>query len=267
MDIEGSLEAMNLPTLVQFIAQEGDQALIQLEHNSRTGRLYLENGRLCHAELQVPGENSLTGEEVIYELLNWHTGRFSVKKEVQSPETTIQNNWDFLLMEGLRRIDERQASESEESEEESLAEILSNLSEADAAIIQGMVAQQKEQINMANLNQTLEAVMKIDGAVAAALVDWESGLTLGTAGGGNFNIELAAAGNTNVVSSKLSVMKDLKLKGTIEDILITLSEQYHMIRLLGEHPNLFLYVALDRAKANLGLARHRLSALEKELSI
>lgn len=120
---------------------------------------------------------------------------------------------------------------------------------------------------MANLNQTLEAVMQIDGAVAAALVDWESGLTLGTVGDGNFNIDLAAAGNTNVVSSKLSVMKDLKLKGTIEDILITLTEQYHLIRLLKDHPNLFLYVALNRSRSNLGLARHRLSALEKDLSI
>lgn len=268
MDIEGNLEAMNLPTLVQFIAQAGDQALIQLEQDSRVGWLYLENGQLRHAELQGPGAYSLMGEEVVYELLNWHTGRFTVKKEVQPPEITIEKGWDFLLMEGLRRIDEGQAEEElEEFEEESLAEILADLSEADAAAIKEIVAaQQKEEFEMANLNQTLEAIMQIDGAIAAAVVDWQSGLTLGTIGSG-LNIDLAAAGNTNVVRSKLSVMKDLKLKGTIEDILITLTEQYHLIRLLESSPNLFIYVALNRSNSNLGLARHKISALEHELSL
>ena len=268
MDIEGSLEAMSLPTLVQFIAQAGDQALIQLERDSRVGRLYLENGRLRHAELQGPDTYSLIGEEVVYELLNWHKGRFTVKKEVQTPEITIEKGWDFLLMEGLRRIDEGQAEEElEEFEEESLADILADLSEAAAAAIKEIVAaQQKEEFDMANLNQTLEGIMQIDGAIAAAVVDWQSGLTLGTIGSG-INIDLAAAGNTNVVRSKMSVMKDLKLKGGIEDILITLSEQYHLIRMLESNPNLFIYVALSRSNSNLGLARHRLAALEKDLNL
>lgn len=119
---------------------------------------------------------------------------------------------------------------------------------------------------MANIKQTLDTIMGMDGAIAAALVDWQSGMTLGTAGTG-LNIELAAAGNTNVVRAKLSVMKDLKLKGTIEDILITLEDQYHLIRMLKSNTSLFLYVALDRNKANLGLARHSLASAEHELTI
>jgi hypothetical protein len=269
MQIEGTLEAMNLPTLVQFLAQERSSSLIQLEHNDQIGLLYMDKGQLCHAEMRgtkATDTGIRTGEEVVYELLSWHTGKFKVQKEVKSPQNSIQQGWDFLLMEGLRQLDERQAGLAEEHEEESLAELLSELSEADAAILKGMVAQQKEEIDMANLNQTLEEIMKIDGAIAAALVDWESGLTLGTIGSG-LNIDLAAAGNTNVVRSKLSVMKDLKLKGGLEDILITLTEQYHLIRILGDNPNLFIYVALSRTHANLGMARHRLMAIEKELAL
>ena len=119
---------------------------------------------------------------------------------------------------------------------------------------------------MANIDQTLQAIMGIDGAMAAALVDWNSGMTLGTIGSG-LNIEIAAAGNTNVVRSKLSVMKDLKLKDSIEDILITLTSQYHMIRPLSSNANLFIYVAFDRGKANLGLARHKLAEIEKDLKV
>jgi hypothetical protein len=148
-----------------------------------------------------------------------------------------------VLLEGARRLDEaNQSSNSSDKQSE------------------------KEQKIMADVNETLQEVMKINGAIAAALVDWKSGMTLGTIGSG-LNIDLAAAGNTNVVRSKLSVMRDLKLKGTIEDILITLSEQYHLIRLLHGNANLFLYLALDREQANLGMARHKLAALEHDLEI
>ena len=119
---------------------------------------------------------------------------------------------------------------------------------------------------MDNVEQTLQKIMNIDGAIAAALVDWESGLTLGTVGSG-FDIDLAAAGNTNVVRAKLDVMNDLKLEGGIEDILITLTEQYHLIRLLHGNEGLFLYVTLKRGSANLGMARHQLNAIEQELAI
>jgi len=119
---------------------------------------------------------------------------------------------------------------------------------------------------MADVKETLDAIMEIDGAIASALVDWQSGMTLGTIGTG-MDIDLAAAGNTNVVRAKLTVMKDLKIKGTIEDILITLTEQYHLIRLLDSNPDLFLYVALNRKTANLGMSRHQLSNIEKKLVV
>jgi hypothetical protein len=91
-------------------------------------------------------------------------------------------------------------------------------------------------------------------------------MTLGTVGKG-LDIDLAAAGNTNVVRAKIAVMKDLKIKGSIEDILITLTDQYHLIRLLSSNNNLFIYVVLNRAQANLGMARHKLASLEKELTV
>jgi hypothetical protein len=267
MAVEGTLQEVSLPTLVQVVLQEGGHGCLRLENDTQIGWLYLAGGRVCHAALAEKKQAGLivrSGEEVVYELLRWSDGRFIIEHNIPPPDQTIEQSWDFILMEGLRKLDERWATEEEKSEE--LPEFLTSLSETEAAVIQEIVAQQKEKNNMTNLNQTLESVMKINGAVAAALVDWESGLTLGTIGNG-INIDLAAAGNTNVVRSKLSVMKDLKLKGTIEDILITLTEQYHLIRLLEHNPNLFLYVALDRSISNLGMARHQLNSLEKELTI
>ncbi|GAA3964903.1 hypothetical protein GCM10022384_15950 [Streptomyces marokkonensis] len=124
---------------------------------------------------------------------------------------------------------------------------------------------------MANLETSLkECLSSIDGATAAALVDYTSGMALGTLGGGKeFNLEVAAAGNTDVVRSKLRTMEHLGLKEEIEDILITLNTQYHMIRLLkGRGGNgLFLYLVLDANRANLAMARHQLRRIETELEV
>ena len=122
-----------------------------------------------------------------------------------------------------------------------------------------------------NIETALKEAMTIDGALGVALVDWESGMPLGILGGGNYlDLELAAAGNTEVIRAKMRTMQSLNLNDVIEDILITLGRQYHLIRLLanadGAH-NLFLYLALDRSKANLALARHNLKRIENVLTV
>ena len=114
----------------------------------------------------------------------------------------------------------------------------------------------------------LSPLREMDGYLASAIVDSNSGMTLAVDGGGeSFNIEMAAAGNTDVVRKKRDVMKKLKLNDKIEDILISLHRQYHLIRPLESNDALFIYVALDRAKANLGMARSELNSFEKGLEI
>jgi hypothetical protein len=128
-------------------------------------------------------------------------------------------------------------------------------------------AEEEWQRIMSNINQILEDAMRIDGAIGAALVDWKSGMCLGTAGGGGFNLEIAAAGNTDLVRSKLKAMQNLGLRDHIEDILISLGSQYHLIRMLSEHSDLFLYLVLNRSQANLAMARYKLTQLDQVLKL
>ena len=123
---------------------------------------------------------------------------------------------------------------------------------------------------MADMDTALKEIMSIDGAVGVALVDHTSGMALGTTGGGkDLDLTVAAAGNTDVVRAKLRAMEMLNLGESIEDILITLDTQYHMIRPLTSRSGkgLFLYVALRRDRSNLAMARHQLKRIEAELDV
>ncbi len=119
---------------------------------------------------------------------------------------------------------------------------------------------------MANLKDSLNELMTMDGAIAMALVDYNSGMMLGSAGTG-VDLEVAAAGNTEVVRSKMKTMKALGLNDEIDDILITLGKHYHIIRPIASKPGLFFYVVLDRSRSNLALARRKVLDIEGSLSL
>jgi hypothetical protein len=120
---------------------------------------------------------------------------------------------------------------------------------------------------MANAKETLPKFLEIDGCIGACIVDSNSGMTLGSIGGAGMDLEAAAAGNTEVVRAKRKTMRALNLNDMIEDMLITLGKAYHLIRPLQSNDALFIYLVLDKSRANLAMARHHLRNLEKDLVI
>ena len=119
---------------------------------------------------------------------------------------------------------------------------------------------------MANLNDSLNDLMTMDGAMCAAVVDYNSGMMLGSIGTG-VDLELAAAGNTEVVRAKMKTMKALGLNDTIEDMLITLGKQYHIIRPSAKLAGIFIYYVLDSSRANLALARRKINDVEAKMTM
>lgn len=119
---------------------------------------------------------------------------------------------------------------------------------------------------MASIQDSLNALMTADGSICGALVDSSSGMLMGSVGSG-VDMELAAAGNTEVVRAKLKTMRMLNLNDQIDDILITLGKQYHIIRPVPANDGVFFYLVLDKSRSNLALARRKVAEVEKELKL
>ena len=217
-----------------------------------SGSIHLQDGEVVHAEA---GDHR--GEPAFRILLGEPAGSLQTAAAVEGVERTITRDFETFLIDSLRVLDEESYGAQEADE---LA--------AAAFAGAGIDDDSNRRFEMANVKDGLAKVMEIDGCLGCCIVDSNSGMMLGAAGGGTaLNLEVAAAGNTEVVRAKRKTMKALDLKDSIEDILITLNKQYHLIRLSRSNDALFIYFVLDKGRANLALARHGLAETEKDLTV
>lgn len=272
----GAISVQTLPDIVQLYVLSSATGMLSIKHHGGEGQVYFDRGSIRHVVT-----NNAVGDEAFYEVMQWSGGEFSMRAGATTHETSIVTNWQELLMESCRRIDETRREEERPSrtgwteappapdpldnELDTFFQDFGPRSKSDPA---PQETQRTESLEAKmNIKDSLSKLNQIDGFVGAALVDSESGMLLGQEGGGGLNLEVAAAGNTEVVKAKRKTMGNLGLKETIEDILITLGKQYHLIRPLRGRPTLFFYVALDRSRANLAMARIALADVEKDLVV
>jgi predicted regulator of Ras-like GTPase activity (Roadblock/LC7/MglB family) len=106
---------------------------------------------------------------------------------------------------------------------------------------------------------------QLPGFIGASLVDLDSGMTLGVySKDPTFDLNSASAFNSEMVKQKLKIMDVLGLNMQLEDMLLTLEEQIHLIRMVNK--NTFLYLAADRKGANLAIVRNAVGHHVRELS-
>ncbi|MBB5235669.1 DUF4388 domain-containing protein [Deinococcus budaensis] len=285
----GSVQGVSLPGFLQMMEWDRKSLSVRVEAAAGWGRLHLLDGRLVDAYAH-PGD--LTGEAAALRIMTWGDVSLRLERSYHNGRGNELPPLTSLLMEAMRRKDEAERAPDpagdlllDDPEETVFRRPKSSTAHlkkppgggdgpppeptlpppgADLAPAPTPALRQEE-INMANVKETLVSVMNIDGANAAALVDYGSGMALGTMGVG-VDLEVAAAGNSDVVRAKLRTMEALGIEGQIEDILITLQDQYHVIYLIRDQ-GLFLYLVLDKEKANLAMARYKLRSLAKDISI
>jgi hypothetical protein len=106
----------------------------------------------------------------------------------------------------------------------------------------------------------------VTGVIAAAAVDLESGMTLAAkTNRQEFDLAAASAYNSELVKQKMKIMRTLNLKSSLEDMLITLSDQFHLIKFLPGGTS-FLYLAVDRGGTNLAILRNSVTKHVPELA-
>jgi DNA-binding response OmpR family regulator/predicted regulator of Ras-like GTPase activity (Roadblock/LC7/MglB family) len=110
--LEGNLKMMSLASIVQINCEERNQAQLILNYQGQSAAIYFKDGEMIHAET---GEK--TGEEAVYELLDWENGSFQLKMGAEPSLRTIDTPWSGILLEGMRRIDESTAGWSPEWDE------------------------------------------------------------------------------------------------------------------------------------------------------
>lgn len=274
----GAISVQTLPDIVQLYVLSSATGLLSVKNGPVEGRVYFSQGSILHA---VTPSN--VGDEAFYEIMMWSTGEFSMRTGAAAPERSVGSNWQELLMESVRRIDEERRVDPHRRDSTGWTHRPPSMPDSDDVFDDAFfdfapdpplpgpgrtpdIIEPKRELPM-NIKDSLQKLNQMDGFVGAALVDAESGMLLGQEGGGSLNLEIAAAGNTEVVRAKRKTISNLSLKDGIEDILITLGKQYHLIRPLRSRSTLFFYVALDRQRANLAMARIALADVEKELQV
>lgn len=101
MAMQGSLHDMSVADIIQVNCQDKKTARATIQNGQKKAVLFFYDGNVVHAQL-----DNLQGEEVIYQILSWDEGDFSIDLGIDLPETTIKRNWSGLLLEGAKRLDE-----------------------------------------------------------------------------------------------------------------------------------------------------------------
>lgn len=99
--IEGNLAEMSLPEVIQMLSMGQKTARIHVQSPPLSGELYLQSGRLTHAQL---GREE--GNAAFRRLLTLSKGQFRISHGVTSDARTIDRDAVSALLDALRTLDE-----------------------------------------------------------------------------------------------------------------------------------------------------------------
>ena len=97
----GALRQVGMQEVIQMECIGRHSSILEIRNRELRGRIYIEAGAVTHAAV-----GTLVGEHAFYRLLSLKGGEFHVKPFKAPPQRTIQERWEFLLMEAARVCDE-----------------------------------------------------------------------------------------------------------------------------------------------------------------
>ena len=229
----GRISGITLFGFLQLLEVERKSGLVVVAASEHEGRLYFDEGALIHAHA-----GHLEGLTAAYEILSWPEPLVEIFYKRRARQHTVQAPLQHVLMEAARLLDERTRTEVPVAP--APAPRAEHLSRGDGGA-----------------KRLLEQARKIDGTVSAAVIDCARGTVLAQVGGDSATLA------KELVLAALRGMDASDLDDHIEDIMLTLGTQYHVIRFLDGGHDLCVHLVLDRDRGSLGLARQQLAKLAR----
>jgi predicted regulator of Ras-like GTPase activity (Roadblock/LC7/MglB family) len=228
MGMTGNLTGLAAADLIQLNCVDQKVARLQIKHSNTMAEVYFCNGQIVHAAY---GDQK--GEDVVYLVLGWDEGDFSLENDIQSPETTILRSWPSLLLEGARRLDEKgiTPAPAEEEQEPDLKE--------------SKMTQKFDEI-------LTELAGEVSGFRGCFLVGID-GINLASKFVGELDPELASA-QMAMLLKLVSTSAGKVGAGNLEDNLTTTEKAFILMRFL-PGKQYFLGISAERKSGNLGNMR------------
>ncbi len=243
----GSVHGLSLVDMLQMF-NYGRRSVTVNVAGQNPGRLCLRDGQIIHVEHQ-----GLDGEAALRSLLAMPTGSLSTSALVDTTTQSVTRDFREVLLDALRAMDEASAGGDEPDLDHLLDE-----PEADEPAVAAAPAS-------AVSAQVIERVRAIDGYIAACLVQSESGGVLGY--DGELDLRPAAAPTAEALRLKQQSIIAMGLDDAAEDILITSTHQYHLLRFSHSGEPTFVYLVLDRSQANPALAKLALASAVRAVDL
>lgn len=255
----GQVTGITIFGFLQLFEVEEKTGVVVIRSGDREGRIYFERGNPVHAV-----HEGLVGAPALYDIVTWAGPRLEMFYNRQARERSITEPLQVLLMEAARRMDESgRGAEPMPSAPPKKPRRLRNVG---ARLQDGPDASPAPRTVAPH--DVLVEVMTLEGALGAAIVDASSGMVLGSIGGSPMlDVELLAAGATDLLRGKLQALAAGGGDDRVEDVMVTTTTQYHILRLSGVDQRIFFHVVLDRQRANLALGRRRVEALAQRLTV
>ena len=102
---EGDLKALSVVEIVQTLTFGGKTARLLVRSNARRGEIWFQDGAMTHA-----AAGTMFGDLAVYAMVEWTSGHFVVEYGLSTELRSITQDGTFLVLEGLRRLDERSQS-------------------------------------------------------------------------------------------------------------------------------------------------------------
>jgi len=227
MGINGNLKDISFADLVQIHCMDPRKAKMTVNHQDQEASIFFANGQVIHAEM-----DKLSGEEVIYEVLSWNEGSFEVDNDIDLPGRTINRMWSGLLLEGARRLDEKQKQQK-----------LIDLSN-------GLLEENKMTQKFDEILTSLSG--EVSGYLSSALVGID-GINIASHTLGDLDPENVSAQITTLFRL-VDASVDKLGAGVLEDNLLTTEKSYILMRFL-PGKEYFLAIGASRKEGNLGNLR------------